>query len=337
MDTCIHNLMSHLVKLAQPATPAKTTPNAIVDVLLDEIAHGSLSPGQPLRQEELATRFGVSRIPVREALRRLEEEGLVVVHPNRGAFVKIFADADVVEVFELRLLLEVDLLRRAVANMSQEDHNAIEEALLIAERGALGRDWSKLDASFHRALYSPARRSRQLAMVMNLRNLFQSCAANEALPERTEDWMRDHREIVAACRAGDQAEAGRLLSDHLIHAMSVIRDRLAIQLRQKSNKDEQNQGSKNMLLIKPNCECCDRDLPNGDPDARICTFECTFCADCAENLFHGVCPNCGGDFVRRPTRPAAHLESDPPSRKRFIKYHAGCERFHEGKLVDAVH
>src|SRR5205085_256934 len=63
--------------------------------------------------------------------------------------------------------------------------------------------------------------------------------------------------------------------------------------------------------LRPNCECCDRDLPNGDPDARICTYECTFCAQCVDERFHGICPNCGGNFVERPTRPAAMLLKHP--------------------------
>ncbi|HMJ98066.1 MAG TPA: DUF1272 domain-containing protein, partial [Reyranella sp.] len=56
-----------------------------------------------------------------------------------------------------------------------------------------------------------------------------------------------------------------------------------------------------MLDLRPNCECCDKDLPNGAPDALICTYECTFCADCARTRLGGQCPNCGGDLVKRPT------------------------------------
>jgi hypothetical protein len=78
------------------------------------------------------------------------------------------------------------------------------------------------------------------------------------------------------------------------------------------------------LAIRPNCECCNRDLPNGDPLARICTFECTFCADCVAQRLGGVCPNCGGDLVLRPTRPAAMLARNPPSAERVIKSHPGC-------------
>ncbi len=79
-----------------------------------------------------------------------------------------------------------------------------------------------------------------------------------------------------------------------------------------------------MLALRPNCECCDRDLPNGAPEARICTFECTFCADCAETRFGGRCPNCGGDLVLRPTRPERLLAKAPASTQRVTKPHREC-------------
>ncbi len=73
-----------------------------------------------------------------------------------------------------------------------------------------------------------------------------------------------------------------------------------------------------MLEIRPGCECCDRDLPPDSPDARICSFECTFCVDCSRRL-RGMCPNCGGDLVHRPIRPPNMLERYPPSGKRVHK------------------
>jgi hypothetical protein len=71
-----------------------------------------------------------------------------------------------------------------------------------------------------------------------------------------------------------------------------------------------------MLDLRPNCECCDKDLPPEAPDAMICTFECTFCAACVATHLKGVCPNCGGRFVSRPIRPAGKLRQYPPSTKR---------------------
>ena len=79
-----------------------------------------------------------------------------------------------------------------------------------------------------------------------------------------------------------------------------------------------------MLALRPNCECCDRDLPPDSPIARICSYECTFCADCADGPLGGVCPNCGGAFVPRPLRPAAKLLKDPPSIQRVVGNHPGC-------------
>ena len=76
-----------------------------------------------------------------------------------------------------------------------------------------------------------------------------------------------------------------------------------------------------MLELRPNCELCDRDLPPAT-EARICSYECTFCPDCAENVLHGVCPNCGGGFEPRPIRPArawrdgTGLAHDPPGTSR---------------------
>ncbi len=78
-----------------------------------------------------------------------------------------------------------------------------------------------------------------------------------------------------------------------------------------------------MLALRPNCECCDRDLPPESADARICSFECTFCADCATTRLAGRCPNCGGELVVRPRRPADRLAKLPASTQRVFKP-AGC-------------
>lgn len=78
-----------------------------------------------------------------------------------------------------------------------------------------------------------------------------------------------------------------------------------------------------MLQLRPSCECCDRDLPADSADARICSFECTFCSDCADRVLHGRCPNCGGELLARPRRPAGKLAKYPASTERVFKP-AGC-------------
>jgi uncharacterized protein len=78
-----------------------------------------------------------------------------------------------------------------------------------------------------------------------------------------------------------------------------------------------------MLALRPNCECCDKDLPPESTEAMICSFECTFCRACVEGILQGICPNCGGGLVARPIRPAGKLEAYPPSTERVLKA-GGC-------------
>lgn len=80
-----------------------------------------------------------------------------------------------------------------------------------------------------------------------------------------------------------------------------------------------------MLELRPSCECCNRDLPPDSADARICSFECTFCASCAEITLGGKCPNCGGELLTRPRRPINKLDSNPPSSERVYKPD-GCNK-----------
>ena len=79
-----------------------------------------------------------------------------------------------------------------------------------------------------------------------------------------------------------------------------------------------------MLQLRPNCECCDRDLAPDSLEARICSFECTFCAACADQRLGGKCPNCRGDLVVRPSRTAALLAKFPASAERVLKSHSAC-------------
>jgi hypothetical protein len=80
-----------------------------------------------------------------------------------------------------------------------------------------------------------------------------------------------------------------------------------------------------MLELKPNCECCDCDLPPQSSEAVICTYECTFCATCAAEKFDNTCPNCSGNLVARPIRPITMLAKHPASTTRFLKAHSACQ------------
>ncbi len=80
-----------------------------------------------------------------------------------------------------------------------------------------------------------------------------------------------------------------------------------------------------MLQLRPSCECCDKALPPESTEARICSFECTFCVSCAESVLQGKCPNCGGELVARPRRPASKLAAYPASTERVYKS-SGCAK-----------
>jgi DNA-binding GntR family transcriptional regulator len=203
--------------------PSRTTPDLIADAIRDSIARGEPPPGGALRQEALAAHFGVSRIPVREALRRLEAEGLVVVYPNRGAYVSRLEADELREIYDLRIMLECDLLARAIAEYSREDLVTIERAMKVAEESAKGPRWSEFDDAFHLALYAPARRPRQSAMVASLRGAVKHYRRpHHALPAKTEEWLRDHRHILAAARRRDADLARERLARHVSKAAHFV-------------------------------------------------------------------------------------------------------------------
>jgi len=205
-----------------------TTPDLIADTLREEILRGAVAPGQALRQEELAERFGVSRLPVRDALLRLEAQGLVHVYPNRGAFVISLSADEVREIYDLRILLEGDIIERAVPRMSAEDWRRIDAAHAEAARTAGGPEWADDDWRFHRALYESAARPRQLAMIETLRStVARYPSAHDALPTRTPEWLADHDAILAACRARASVAARRRLEDHLRRAMELVLAQMA--------------------------------------------------------------------------------------------------------------
>jgi DNA-binding GntR family transcriptional regulator len=129
--------------------------DGIAGALREEIQLGALVPGEPIRQEEVAARFGVSRIPVREAFGRLEAEGLVVVRPNRGAFVAVLTAEELREAYELRALVEGDLLTRAVTGLTTA-HLARAEALHAALAADDPGEQGDLNREFHRVLLDPA-------------------------------------------------------------------------------------------------------------------------------------------------------------------------------------
>jgi len=196
-------------------TPA-TTADSVAAALRDALHQGRWSSGAALRQEDLAVEFGVSRIPVREALNKLQAEGLVVVQPNRGAFVASLTAADVHEVFDLRVLLECDALRHAIPQHTPRTLRQL--AALQAELDAEHDPtlWLATDAAFHEVLYAPSGRAKTLQMIAALRaSVTRLYRAHLSPASRRKGWRDEHHALLKAVAAGDIERAVVALTRHL--------------------------------------------------------------------------------------------------------------------------
>jgi len=205
-----------------------TAPETIAAALRADILSGKTKPGTLLRQEDLAAQFAMSRIPVRDALRLLEAEGLVTIATNRGAQVIQLSRDEVAEIYHLRILLECDCLGVAMAQMTETELDRIDRIRQRAEIDAATAEWNEGDWSFHAALYGPSGHSRQIEMINGLRTTSDLyAAAHKALPRERKRWLADHRAIVAACRAGRTADAVAALTAHLSAARDFVLGRMA--------------------------------------------------------------------------------------------------------------
>lgn len=194
----------------------KTTPDLIAERLRLDIAAGKYADGEALRQDELARRFGVSKIPVREALQQLKSEGLVATYHNRGSVVVGASVAEVAEVYAMREALELLALESALPKLTQSDLLRAEGALLELEQGVEPAAWPHLNWEFHASLYRPARME---LLLRTLETLHHSVARYLLIyladPAHQRASQSEHRELLHACRAKDAKAARAVLISHL--------------------------------------------------------------------------------------------------------------------------
>jgi DNA-binding GntR family transcriptional regulator len=198
------------------------------------ILRNEIEAGAQLRQEALAEAYGVSRMPIREALRQLEAEGLVVFNPHRGVIVSAMSIEEAGELFDLRLLIEPDLLARATRAATPDDHAVCRQALDRMNRAYDDADtahWGELNGAFHICLYRPAQRPRSETLVQTLNgNIDRYVRLQLSLEAGALDRARDeHERLFSIYAAGDPEAASTLLSEHIAHA----RDALIEKLRQR--------------------------------------------------------------------------------------------------------
>jgi DNA-binding GntR family transcriptional regulator len=206
----------------------KSMPEALADDLRERVLAGELGEGRQLRQEEIAAEYGVSRMPVREALRQLEAEGLVRFHAYKGAVVTALSAEDVREVFDLRLLIEGDLLRRALPRLAEADLDAarrharaFDEAL--AEGGAALRSLGELNRALHAALYAPAGRARSMAILRTLHyQAGRYVQAHVLFGGGQLSASAEHARLIELCAARDVEAAVAWLERHIRNACADL-------------------------------------------------------------------------------------------------------------------
>lgn len=219
------------------ATPIvhKTRTQVVVEVLREKILSGEIAAGEPLRQSALADALNVSRIPVREALLQLEAEGLVKFEAHKGATASELSVDQVTELFELRALIETDLLEKAIPNLTEEILRQAESYLDELEEAFKKQDavssWSELNTKFHTCIYQAANRPHTLDVVHGLNtNCDRYIRLQLLLAGGIPRAAQDHREILAFCRSKETVKASALLKAHILHAAEAIRTQVAQQV-----------------------------------------------------------------------------------------------------------
>jgi len=193
-------------------------------LIIRSIASGEIGPGEPLRQLELADRLGVSPTPIREALRRLEAQGLVVRHPHRGVRVAEVEPSEMAELYIIRGALEGLAVEHATPNLTKRDLTALERIHAKLEtgraEGAL-KSLRKLNYDFHTRLYRRSGLPRLVRIIDSLWPMF-PWDAMWAVPGRADSSAAEHALIMEALRARDAAAAGRLMKRHIEHGGETL-------------------------------------------------------------------------------------------------------------------
>jgi DNA-binding GntR family transcriptional regulator len=223
----------------ESAIPRQSLTSAVADKLRDQIIRGVIAEGTQLRQDAIASQFQVSRIPVREALRQLDAEGLIAIVPNRGAVVPALSPDDIVELFTIRALLEPEVLKRSIPHLTEEDF-AKAEAILRTYVRELRRDdhvsgWGRLNWQFHSTLYARADQPRFMAIIRNVNNSGERYTRLQLyLTHGTKRANQEHHRILELCRRREVAAACKLLREHIEYAGQSLKQ--ALQERRNSSQ-----------------------------------------------------------------------------------------------------
>ncbi|GJD47808.1 putative D-xylose utilization operon transcriptional repressor [Methylobacterium crusticola] len=200
-----------------------SAPAMVREGLRRAIVSGEYASGTQLRQDELAERFGTSRIPVREALRQLEAEGLVTIEANKGATVTALSLQEVLELLDIRIALECRALQLAIPNMIDGDFDAAEEILQGYSTSEDPTLWGEANWRFHSVLYAPCARPKLLAMIeSNYGHVGRFTRLNVSRAAGKDRPLREHWELLNHCRSGAVEKATALLEEHIAYSQKSL-------------------------------------------------------------------------------------------------------------------
>jgi DNA-binding GntR family transcriptional regulator len=221
----------HVESASESPIARQSLTSAVADKLRDRIIRGEIPEGSQLRQDAIATQYKVSRIPVREALRQLDAEGLITIVPNRGAVVPALSPDDVEELFSIRALLEPEVLALSIPSLTDQDFSEA-DAVLRRYVSELRREdhlsaWGRLNWQFHSILYSRANQPRFMAIIRNVNNSGERYTRLQLyLTHGTKRANEEHHQILELCRKRDVPAACKLLRQHIRYAGESLKQAL---------------------------------------------------------------------------------------------------------------
>ena len=213
----------------------------VFETMREAIINGDLAPGERLMEAQLAEEMGVSRTPVREAIRKLELEGFVAMIPRKGAYVADYSIKDITDVFEIRAALESLAAGLACERITDEE---LDELQVLVVRVAAIKDNDleelvKVDTEFHDRIYKASRNSRLEQMISNLREQIQRFRSTSlASPGRIKDTLEEHKGIVDAIADRNITLAQKLASEHVENAEQIFLENFSKIQKNQSNESD---------------------------------------------------------------------------------------------------
>lgn len=198
----------------------------VLEALKDAIVNGKLKPGERLMEQQVAEELGVSRTPVREAIRKLEIEGFIIMIPRKGAYVSDISLKDIAQVFEVRAAMEALAAGLAAQRIADDQMEKLERKLVEVKNAVDNSDLDNIihfDTDFHEIIYDASRNDRLVQILNNLREQIQRYrTASLASPGRLKDTLREHQELVDAISTRNVALAQKVAKEHIENAENSI-------------------------------------------------------------------------------------------------------------------